>query len=89
MTCFFQWLHDLLLARGSFISEMVHVGALLESALHDLQGLGAPVGSIVAGPKAFIDRVFRYRKMLGGGMRQCGVLAAPGSFPRSLDLPPE
>ena len=42
------------------------------------QGLGAPVGSIVAGPKPFIARVHRLRKMLGGGMRQVGVLAAPG-----------
>ena len=43
-----------------------------------LQGLGAPVGSIVAGPKAFIKNVHRYRKMLGGGMRQSGIIAAPG-----------
>ena len=43
-----------------------------------MQGLGAPVGSIVAGPKPFIHRVHRLRKMLGGGMRQVGVLAAPG-----------
>ena len=43
-----------------------------------MQGLGAPVGSIVAGPKALIQRVHRLRKMLGGGMRQVGVLAAPG-----------
>ncbi len=43
-----------------------------------MQGLGAPVGSIVAGPKALIRRVHRLRKMLGGGMRQVGVLAAPG-----------
>ena len=43
-----------------------------------MQGLGAPAGSIVAGPAAFIKRVHRLRKMLGGGMRQVGVLAAPG-----------
>ncbi|KAK9917320.1 hypothetical protein WJX75_003117 [Coccomyxa subellipsoidea] len=42
------------------------------------KGLGAPAGSIVAGPKPIIDRVHRLRKMLGGGMRQVGVLAAPG-----------
>jgi len=42
------------------------------------KGLGAPVGSIVAGPADFIVRVRRYRKMLGGGMRQAGVLAAAG-----------
>ena len=42
------------------------------------KGLGAPVGSIVAGPKGFIDEALRVRKRLGGGMRQVGVLAAAG-----------
>lgn len=46
-----------------------------------MQGLGAPAGSIVAGPRPFIERVHRMRKMLGGGMRQVGVLAAPGQPP--------
>lgn len=45
------------------------------------QGLGAPIGSMVAGPKAFIARVHKYRKMLGGGMRQAGIIAAPGQWP--------
>ncbi len=42
------------------------------------KGLASPVGSILAGDKAFIDRARRYRKMLGGGMRQAGILAAAG-----------
>jgi threonine aldolase len=42
------------------------------------KGLAAPVGSILAGKKAFIDRARRYRKMLGGGMRQAGILGAAG-----------
>lgn len=42
------------------------------------KGLAAPVGSLVAGPAGFIERVRRVRKMLGGGMRQAGVLAAAG-----------
>ena len=42
------------------------------------KGLAAPVGSVVAGPREFIARVRRVRKMLGGGMRQAGVLAAAG-----------
>jgi threonine aldolase len=42
------------------------------------KGLGAPVGSLVVGSRAFIERAHRYRKMLGGGMRQAGVLAAAG-----------
>jgi threonine aldolase len=42
------------------------------------KGLGAPVGSMVVGGKAFIDRCRSIRKMLGGGMRQAGVIAAAG-----------
>ncbi len=42
------------------------------------KGLGAPVGSLVVGSREFIDRCRSIRKMLGGGMRQAGVLAAAG-----------
>src|SRR5712692_7241148 len=42
------------------------------------KGLGAPVGSVVCGPAEFIARARRIRKMLGGGMRQAGVIAAAG-----------
>ncbi|HET7876957.1 MAG TPA: GntG family PLP-dependent aldolase [Methylomirabilota bacterium] len=42
------------------------------------KGLGAPVGSLVCGAREFIARARRVRKMLGGGMRQVGVLAAAG-----------
>lgn len=42
------------------------------------KGLCAPVGSLVCGSRDFIARVHRARKMLGGGMRQAGVLAAAG-----------
>jgi threonine aldolase len=42
------------------------------------KGLGAPVGSVLLGPRDFIERAKRPRKMLGGGMRQAGVLAAAG-----------
>ena len=42
------------------------------------KGLSAPVGSMLAGPRDFIDYARRIRKALGGGMRQAGVLAAPG-----------
>lgn len=44
------------------------------------KGLGAPVGSMLVGPKAFIEEAHRVRKMLGGGMRQVGVLAAAGLY---------
>ncbi|XP_019191823.1 PREDICTED: probable low-specificity L-threonine aldolase 1 [Ipomoea nil] len=40
------------------------------------KGLGAPVGSVIVGPKSFIDRARIMRKTLGGGMRQIGVLCA-------------
>lgn len=42
------------------------------------KGLGAPVGSILAGSEEFIARARRNRKLFGGGMRQVGVIAAPG-----------
>lgn len=42
------------------------------------KGLAAPVGSIIAGPRPFIDKARRIRKMLGGGMRQAGIIAAAG-----------
>lgn len=44
------------------------------------KGLGCPVGSLVAGSRAFIARAHRFRKMLGGGMRQAGILAAAGLY---------
>ncbi|NLM36695.1 MAG: low-specificity L-threonine aldolase [Firmicutes bacterium] len=42
------------------------------------KGLGAPVGSLVAGKKEFIDKARKVRKVLGGGLRQAGILAAAG-----------
>lgn len=42
------------------------------------KGLGAPVGSLLAGEAATVERARRYRKMYGGGMRQVGILAAAG-----------
>lgn len=44
------------------------------------KGLGAPVGSIIAGSVEFIDRAHRYRKLYGGGMRQVGVIAAAALY---------
>ncbi len=42
------------------------------------KGLGAPVGSLLCGPTDFIEQARRTRKLLGGGMRQAGMIAAPG-----------
>jgi len=44
------------------------------------KGLGAPVGSVVAGSTDFVAQARRYRKMFGGGMRQAGILAAAGLY---------
>lgn len=44
------------------------------------KGLGAPVGSILAGSKPLIKEALRWRKVLGGGMRQAGILAAAGIY---------
>ncbi len=44
------------------------------------KGLGAPVGSLLCGNHEFIERARRWRKMLGGGMRQAGIIAAAGIF---------
>lgn len=42
------------------------------------KGLGAPVGSIIAGSNEFIKKARKWRKRLGGGLRQAGIIAAPG-----------
>lgn len=64
------------LALGVQASE---IAAFADSVMFCLsKGLSAPVGSILTGPHEFIERARRTRKMLGGGMRQSGVLAAAG-----------
>ena len=44
------------------------------------KGLGTPMGSVVAGPAEFIDEAHKWRKMLGGGLRQAGIVAAAGLY---------
>jgi threonine aldolase len=44
------------------------------------KGLGAPVGSVLAGARPLIDRARRFRRMMGGGMRQAGVLAGAALY---------
>lgn len=51
------------------------------------KGLGAPIGSLIAGSKDFIRQAFRVRKAWGGGMRQVGVLAAAGLFALKNNIP--
>ena len=59
--------------------DVKHVTAKFDSVMFCLsKGLGAPVGSMIAGSREFIEKGRIYRKMFGGGMRQAGVLAAAG-----------
>ncbi|MDD9884589.1 MAG: low-specificity L-threonine aldolase [Gammaproteobacteria bacterium] len=59
--------------------ELAEVTARFDSVSICLsKGLGAPVGSLLCASAAIIKRARRWRKMTGGGMRQCGVLAAAG-----------
>ena len=44
------------------------------------KGLGTPMGSVLAGPAALIDEAHKWRKMLGGGLRQAGIMAAAGLY---------
>jgi threonine aldolase len=63
-------------ALGKPVPEITHK---FDSVMFCLsKGLCAPVGSMLVGNKTFIDKARRYRKALGGGMRQAGVLAAAG-----------
>jgi threonine aldolase len=63
-------------ALGTRVAELVKP---VDSVMFCLsKGLAAPIGSLVCGSRAFIAEARRIRKMLGGGMRQVGVIAAPG-----------
>lgn len=65
-------------ALGIDVKEMT---ACCDSVMCCLsKGLCAPVGSVVAGSKEFIRKARKYRKILGGGMRQAGFLAAAGKL---------
>ena len=59
--------------------DVAEIASLFESVMFCLsKGLSAPVGSMILGSQEFIDRAVPVRRMLGGGMRQVGVLAAAG-----------
>ena len=80
--------HDLLVHLDG--ARLFNASAALGVPAHELtkgvdsamiclsKGLGAPVGSVLCGTRWFIDRALRIRKVVGGGMRQVGVLAAAG-----------
>ncbi len=58
------------------VTELTHYFDSVSVCLS--KGLGAPVGSVLCGSREFIDQAHRWRKVLGGGMRQAGVIAAAG-----------
>jgi len=61
--------------------EPVTYGAAFDSISICLsKGLGAPVGSVLVGTKDFIQKARRVRKVMGGGMRQAGIIAAGGLY---------
>ncbi|MDX5348135.1 MAG: aminotransferase class I/II-fold pyridoxal phosphate-dependent enzyme, partial [Hymenobacteraceae bacterium] len=61
--------------------QAAHYGKLFNTISVCLsKGLGAPVGSVLLGDKTVIKKVYRLRKVMGGGMRQAGYLAAAGIF---------
>ncbi|SHI93427.1 L-threonine aldolase [Hymenobacter daecheongensis DSM 21074] len=61
--------------------ESTEYGRLFDSISVCLsKGLGAPVGSVLLGSRAFIQKTKRIRKVMGGGMRQAGYLAAAGLY---------
>ncbi|MGM0421157.1 MAG: threonine aldolase family protein [Bacillota bacterium] len=66
------------IAEGISAADLI---AGIDSVMFCLsKGLGAPVGSILVGTREFITRARKTRKMLGGGMRQAGILASAGLY---------
>jgi threonine aldolase len=68
-------------AAVSMGMDVRHIAAFADSVMICLsKGLAAPVGSVLAGRSSFINNARRLRKMLGGGMRQAGIVAAGGIY---------
>ena len=72
-------------ATGIPLTEYARVADSVMCCLS--KGLGAPIGSLIVGPREFITRARRTRKMFGGGMRQVGILAAAGLYALDYHLP--
>jgi threonine aldolase len=66
-------------AAAALNASVKEIAARADSVMFCLsKGLCAPVGSLLAGPKSFVDEARYKRKIMGGGMRQAGILAAAG-----------
>lgn len=69
-------------------TDVKNIAAEADSVMFCIsKGLGAPVGSLLCGPKDFIDEAFFKRKIMGGGMRQAGILAAAGLIALEEEVP--
>jgi threonine aldolase len=66
------------IAQGVTVTEIAALADTITFCIS--KGLGAPVGSVLCGPAATIDRARRWRKALGAGWREAGVLAAAGLY---------
>jgi threonine aldolase len=71
-------LWNALVAKGEKPAEYGEIFDTISVCLS--KGLGCPVGSVLVGNKEFMDKALRIRKVLGGGMRQAGYLAAAGIY---------
>jgi threonine aldolase len=69
-------LFNAVVATGTSAAELVRDADSVQVCLS--KGLSCPIGALVAGDRAFIHRAWRARKLVGGGMRQVGVIAAAG-----------
>ena len=63
-------------ALGVDVKELAKYADTVQICLS--KGLSAPIGSLVVGTEELVKKARKYRKMLGGGMRQVGIIAAPG-----------
>lgn len=66
------------LAQGTTVARLAEAADTIGFCLS--KGLGAPVGSVLCGPGEVIARARKARKMIGGGMRQAGIIAAAGIY---------
>jgi threonine aldolase len=73
------------IARGIPVTEWTSLVDSVNICLS--KGLGAPIGSMLAGPVEFIERARWIRKRMGGGMRQVGILAAAGIYALQNHIP--
>lgn len=65
---------------ASGVSAASYAGGFDSAWLDFTKGLGAPVGAALAGSRELIDEAWRYKQMLGGAMRQAGIVAAGGLY---------